>query len=140
MASQPLAIGPRPRPTPGPRPINTFNDLDKAGRRSPGERIDTRGPWNEGGRTGSSVESPCHPEPANPASGHCHRKFAWRKVRKALDELLIEASFETILHAEKQLTKALFPRWAESGALRPNSRELFRSKHLGETETRQIER
>jgi Mn-containing catalase len=115
-------------PTPGL--VNQFfNDSTGAG--DEGE-IDTRGPWNEGGEwefVASPALSTAEPDqeiktessPTIPPEG--------------INELLVE-ELRDILHAEKQLTKAL-PKMAKAARF-DRLRECF-EEHLIETEA-QIER
>src|SRR3979490_2738165 len=122
-----FSIG-RVAPTPGL--VNQyFNDSTGAG--DHGE-IDTRGPWNEGGDW-VFVESPAI-QSGKPASAIVTESSP-AESPEGLDELLID-ELRDILHAEKQLTKAL-PKMAEAARF-DQLRELF-EQHLGETET-QIER
>ncbi len=129
MGKPAFSIG-RIAPTPG-LVDQFFNDSTGTG--DHGE-IDTRGPWNEGGDwvfTESPAIQAGEPGPANaivtessPASDE-----------NGLGELLMN-ELRDILHAEKQLTKAL-PKMAEAARF-DQLRELF-EQHLGETES-QIER
>lgn len=118
-------------PTPGL--VNQFFN-DSTGVGDEGE-IDTRGPWNEGGdwefvtspalqqTTGDDASSPIRTESSPPTAPD------------GIDELLVE-ELRDILHAEKQLLKAL-PKMAEAARF-DQLRELF-EVHLSETE-QQIER
>lgn len=128
MKKPALSIG-RLSPTPGL--VNQyFNDSTGAG--DHGE-IDTRGPWNEGGdwvftespalQSGEHDASPIVTESAPPPG------------EQGMTELLVE-ELRDILHAEKQLTKAL-PKMAKAARF-DQLRELF-EQHLVETEN-QIER
>jgi Mn-containing catalase len=124
-----FSIG-RIAPTPG-LVDQFFNDSTGSG--DNGE-IDTRGPWNEGddwvfmespalqgGDPGAAASIVAESSPAEPLVG--------------LDALLID-QLRDLLHAEKQLTKAL-PQMIEA-ARYDQLRELF-TVHLAETEA-QIER
>ena len=118
---------------PFPGLVNQFFN-DSTGQGDHGE-IDTRGPWNEGedwvyvdspaiqtgGESGLTSAIVSESSPAESPEG--------------LDELLID-ELRDILHAEKQLTKAL-PKMAVAARF-DQLRELF-EQHLAETET-QIER
>jgi Mn-containing catalase len=127
MGKPAFSIG-RVAPTPGL--VNQyFNDSTGAG--DHGE-IDTRGPWNEGGDW-VFVESPAI-QSGKPASAIVTESSP-AESPEGLDELLID-ELRDILHAERQLTKAL-PKMAEAARF-DQLRELF-EQHLGETET-QIER
>jgi len=129
MAKPAFSIG-RIAPTPGL--VNQYFN-DSTGRGDHGE-IDTRGPWNEGadwqfmespvlqgGAPGGAPSIVAESSPAEPVTG--------------LDELLLD-ELRDILHAEKQLTKAL-PKMAKAARF-DQLRELF-EQHLSETEG-QIER
>jgi Mn-containing catalase len=129
MGKPAFSIG-RIAPTPGL--VNQFFN-DSTGSGDHGE-IDTRGPWNQGedwvftdspalrsGDPGAAPSIVTESSPAESAAG--------------LDELLID-ELRDILHAEKQLTKAL-PKMAEAARF-DQLRELF-ELHLAETEA-QIER
>jgi Mn-containing catalase len=130
MKKPSFSIGRIP-PTPGL--VNQFfNDSTGAG--DEGE-IDTRGPWNEGGEW-EFVASPAL-NPAGPAdtTSEIKTESVPSNPPEGLAELLVE-ELKDILHAEKQLTKAL-PKMAR-GARFDRLRELFET-HLSETEE-QIER
>jgi Mn-containing catalase len=118
-------------PTPGL--VNQFfNDSTGAG--DEGE-IDTRGPWNEGGDW-EFVESPAIQQAqAEPAAVPIKTESSPPIVPEGIAELLVD-ELRDILHAEKQLTKAL-PKMAEAARF-DRLRELF-EQHLLETE-QQIER
>ena len=118
---------------PTPSLVNQFFD-DSTGRGDEGE-IDTRGPWNEGAEW-EFVESPAMQEAQ--ASGEIstiRTESSPPTVPEGMDELLIE-ELRDILHAEKQLTKAL-PKMA-AAARHEKLKELF-EQHLAETE-QQVER
>jgi Mn-containing catalase len=130
MKKPAFSIG-RIAPTPGL--VNQFfNDSTGAG--DEGE-IDTRGPWNEGSDW-EFVESPALEQargsdtPA-PIKTESSPSFA----PDGIAELLVD-ELRDILHAEKQLTKAL-PKMAKAARF-DQLRELF-EQHLVETE-QQIER
>jgi Mn-containing catalase len=129
MGKPAFSIG-RIAPTPG-LVDQFFNDSTGAG--DHGE-IDTRGPWNEGGDW-VFTESPAiqggEPGPATAIV----TESSPPADEAGLGDLLIN-ELRDILHAEKQLTKAL-PKMAEAARF-DQLRELF-EQHLGETET-QIER
>jgi Mn-containing catalase len=118
-------------PTPGL--VNQFfNDSTGAG--DEGE-IDTRGPWNEGGDW-EFVESPAIQQAqAEAAAVPIKTESSPPIVPEGIAELLVD-ELRDILHAEKQLTKAL-PKMAEAARF-DRLRELF-EQHLLETE-QQIER
>ncbi|MGJ4995682.1 DUF892 family protein [Bradyrhizobium sp. HKCCYLS3077] len=117
-------------PTPG-LVDQFFNDSTGSG--DHGE-IDTRGPWNEGGDW-VFTESPAIQAGENGASSAIVAESSPPADEAGLGELLIE-ELRDILHAEKQLTKAL-PKMAEAARF-DQLRELF-EQHLVETEA-QIER
>jgi len=118
-------------PTPGL--VNQFFN-DSTGVGDEGE-IDTRGPWNEGGEW-EFVESPAMQQPSGADTAAVLKtESSPPMVPEGLDELLVH-ELRDILHAEKQLTKAL-PKMAEAARF-DRLRELF-EQHLVETE-RQIER
>src|SRR5882672_6568547 len=127
MKKSSFSIG-RIAPTPGL--VNQFFN-DSTGTGDHGE-IDTRGPWNEGDdwvftespALQSSDQAPSIVAESSPAESP-----------EGLDDLLVD-ELRDILHAEKQLSKAL-PKMAEAARF-DQLRELF-EQHLAETET-QIER
>src|ERR1700710_2361278 len=117
-------------PTPG-LVSQFFND--SAGVGDEGE-IDTRGPWNEGGDW-EFVASPALQQVAGETSAAIKTESSPATAPDGIDELLID-ELRDILHAEKQLTKAL-PKMAKAARF-DQLRELF-EQHLLETE-QQIER
>lgn len=129
MSKPAFSIG-RIAPTPG-LVDQFFNDSTGTG--DHGE-IDTRGPWNEGGDwvfTESPAIQAGEPGPATAIV----TESSPPADETGLGDLLL-SELRDILHAEKQLTKAL-PKMAEAARF-DQLRELF-EQHLGETET-QIER
>lgn len=129
MGKPAFSIG-RIAPTPGL--VNQFFN-DSTGSGDNGE-IDTRGPWNEGSDwvfTESPAIQAGEPGPATAIM----TESSPPADEAGLGELLLD-ELRDILHAEKQLTKAL-PKMAEAARF-DQLRELF-EQHLGETET-QIER
>ncbi|MCP3398924.1 MULTISPECIES: DUF892 family protein [unclassified Bradyrhizobium] len=129
MSKPAFSIG-RIAPTPG-LVDQFFNDSTGTG--DHGE-IDTRGPWNEGGEWVFTESPAIQAGEPGPASAIVTESSS--PVDEAgLGDLLID-ELRDILHAEKQLTKAL-PKMAEAARF-DQLRELF-EQHLGETET-QIER
>lgn len=118
---------------PTPTLVNQFfNDSTGAG--DEGE-IDTRGPWNEGGEW-EFVESPAlQHSPTDAASSPIKAESSPPIVPEGIAELLVD-ELRDILHAERQLTKAL-PKMAEAARF-DRLGELF-EQHLVETE-QQIER
>ncbi len=129
MGKPPLSIG-RIAPTPG-LVDQFFNDSTGSG--DHGE-IDTRGPWNEGGEW-VFTESPALQAGEPGAATAIVTESSPPADEIGLGELLMD-ELRDILHAEKQLTKAI-PKMAEA-AHHDQLRELF-EQHLVETET-QIER
>jgi Mn-containing catalase len=117
-------------PTPGL--VNQyFNDSTGAG--DEGE-IDTRGPWNEGGEWEFVEARAMQPDGSGEATV-IKTESSPPTVPDGVDTLLVD-ELRDILHAEKQLTKAL-PKMAEAARF-DRLRELF-EVHLVETEE-QIER
>jgi Mn-containing catalase len=130
MKKPAFSIG-RIAPTPGL--VNQFfNDSTGAG--DEGE-IDTRGPWNEGSDW-EFVESPALQQTVGiETSAAIKTESSPPTAPDGMDELLVD-ELRDILHAEKQLTKAL-PKMAKASRF-DQLRELF-ELHLEETE-HQIER
>ncbi|WP_445216994.1 DUF892 family protein [Bradyrhizobium sp. Pa8] len=129
MGKPQLSIG-RIAPTPG-LVDQFFNDSTGAG--DHGE-IDTRGPWNEGGDWVFTESPAIQAGDPGPASSIVAESSPTAD-EVGLGALLID-ELGDILHAEKQLTKAI-PKMAEA-ARHDQLRELF-EQHLAETEA-QIER
>jgi Mn-containing catalase len=117
-------------PTPGL--VNQFFN-DSTGTGDEGE-IDTRGPWNEGGDW-EFVASPALQQEGGDESTPIKTESSPPTAPDGIGELLLD-ELRDILHAEKQLTKAL-PKMAEAARF-DQLRELFQ-QHLVETE-QQIER
>lgn len=117
-------------PTPGL--VNQFFN-DSTGSGDEGE-IDTRGPWNEGGDW-EFVESPALLTPPADADAPIKTESSPPIAPQGINELLVD-ELRDILHAEKQLTKAL-PKMAKAARF-DRLRECF-EEHLIETEA-QIER
>jgi Mn-containing catalase len=130
MKKPAFSVG-RIAPTPGL--VNQFfNDSTGAG--DEGE-IDTRGPWNEGDDW-EFVSSPALQTTSPPdGSPMIKAESSPPLAPEGMQELLVE-ELRDILHAEKQLTKAL-PKMAKAARF-DQLRELF-ERHLLETES-QIER
>jgi Mn-containing catalase len=116
-------------PTPGL--VNQFFN-DSTGSGAEGE-IDTRGPWNEGGDW-EFVNSPALQD-SSESGASIKTESSPPIAPNGMDDLLIE-DLRDILHAEKQLLKAL-PKMAKSARF-DRLRELF-EVHLAETE-QQVER
>ena len=118
-------------PTPGL--VNQFLN-DSTGTGDEGE-IDTRGPWNEGGDW-EFVSSPALQDTTvDDLSAGIRTESSPPTAPDGLDELLVH-ELRDILHAEKQLTRAL-PKMAKAARF-DRLRELF-ELHLQETEL-QVER
>ena len=115
-------------PTPG-LVDQFFNDSTGAGEHG---EIDTRGPWNEGGDW-VFTDSPALQ--ASDAAPSIVAESSPLESSEDLSELLV-SELRDLLHAEKQLTKAL-PKMAEAARF-DQLRELF-ELHLSETES-QVER
>jgi Mn-containing catalase len=129
MKKPAFSIG-RIAPTPG-LVDQFFNDSTGAG--DNGE-IDTRGPWNQG-NDWVFTESPALQASDPGAAPSIVTESSPPEAIVGLDELLID-ELRDILHAEKQLIKAL-PKMAEAARF-DQLRELF-EVHLAETEA-QVER
>jgi Mn-containing catalase len=131
MGKPPFTIG---RIAPTPKLVDQFfNDSTGAG--DHGE-VDARGPWNEG-EPWQFVESPAfHDLKAVEADGpSIHAESSDLVEPEPIEELLIE-QLRDILHAEKQLLKAL-PKMAK--ASRTAQLKTLLETHLAETEA-QVER
>jgi Mn-containing catalase len=118
-------------PTPGL--VNQFFN-DSTGVGDEGE-IDTRGPWNEGGDWEFVVSPAMQDSVGTETSAAIKTESSPPTAPAGMDELLID-ELRDILHAEKQLMKAL-PKMAKAARF-DRLRELF-EQHLVETE-QQIER
>jgi Mn-containing catalase len=112
-------------PTPGL--VNQFFN-DSTGTGDEGE-IDTRGPWNQGGNW-EFTESPALQQAGSVGSADIKTESSPPIVPDGLANLLLD-ELRDILHAEKQLMKAL-PKMAEAARF-DQLRELF-EVHLTETE------
>ena len=123
-----FSIG-RIAPTPG-LVDQFFNDSNGTGEQG---EIDTRGPWNEGNGWVFTESPAIQAEPG--AAGAIVAESSPPTDEAGLNDLLID-ELRDILHAEKQLTKAL-PKMAEAARF-DQLRALF-EQHLVETEN-QIER
>jgi Mn-containing catalase len=110
-----------------------FND--STGQGDQGE-IDARGPWNEGNGW-EFVEAPAFQEMRNsiPDTPPIHAESSDLEDAEPIQELLVD-QLRDILHAEKQLLKAL-PKMAK--AARSGSLQRLFEIHLDETEA-QVER
>jgi Mn-containing catalase len=117
-------------PTPGL--VNQFFN-DSTGSGNEGE-IDTRGPWNEGGDW-EFVNSPALQDSSASGDSAIKTESSPPIAPNGMDDLLVD-ELRDILHAEKQLLKAL-PKMAKAARF-DRLRELF-EVHLSETE-QQVER
>jgi Mn-containing catalase len=117
-------------PTPGL--VNQFFN-DSTGSGDEGE-IDTRGPWNEGGDW-EFMDSPALAAPDACTESPIKTESSPPIIPEGINDLLLD-ELRDILHAEKQLTKAL-PKMAKAARF-ARLRECF-EEHLVETEG-QIER
>ena len=131
MQKPPFTIG---RIAPTPVLVDQFFN-DFTGEGDQGE-IDARGPWNEGD-TWKFIEAPAFQDIKNnlPDSPPIHAESSDLGEAESLQELLVD-QLRDILHAEKQLLKAL-PKMAKT-ARSIQLRRLF-EVHLEETEE-QVER
>jgi Mn-containing catalase len=129
MSKPAFSIG-RIAPTPGL--VNQFFN-DSTGSGEHGE-IDTRGPWNEGGDW-EFMKSPAIQSGSGDSIAEVSMESSPPEAAEGIQELLVD-ELRDILHAEKQLTKAL-PKMAEAARF-DQLRDLF-EQHLKETEV-QIER
>lgn len=128
MKKPAFSIG-RIAPTPGL--VNQYFN-DSTGTGDEGE-IDARGPWNEGG-SWEFMSSPALSD-GSETEGVIKTESSPPTAPDGMQDLLVE-ELRDILHAEKQLTKAL-PKMAKAARF-DRLRECF-EKHLVETEA-QIER
>ncbi|RTL64237.1 MAG: DUF892 family protein [Hyphomicrobiales bacterium] len=109
-----------------------FND--STGKGDMGE-IDTKGPWNEGDNW-QVVDAPAFQEARSATgNGEIESEASVASDPEAIRELLVD-QMRDLLHAEKQLVKAL-PKMMK--AARSKQLALLIEQHLGETET-QVER
>ena len=129
LAKPTFSIG-RIAPTPG-LVSQFFNDSTGSG--DEGE-IDTRGPWNQGGDW-VYTDSPALQTSQAGAQTPIVTESSAPEGIQGLDELLID-QLRDLLHAEKQLTKAI-PKMVDAARF-DRLRELFEI-HLSETEM-QVER
>jgi Mn-containing catalase len=129
MSKPAFSIG-RIAPTPG-LVDQYFNASTGSG--DEGE-LDARGPWNEGGDW-VFTESPALESADDVVSGSIVTESSPAEAISGLDELLVE-QLRDILHAEKQLLKAI-PQMRDAARF-DRLRELFEI-HLSETES-QVER
>jgi Mn-containing catalase len=124
MGKPPLSIG---KIAPTPKLVDQFFN-DSTGEGDQGE-VDTRGPWNEG-EPWQFVEAPAFQDFGPTGGQGIHAQSSDLQDAGPLKELLVD-ELRDILHAEKQLLKAL-PKMAKA-ARSANLRRLFET-HLQETE------
>jgi Mn-containing catalase len=132
MGKPPSSIG---KIAPTPQLVDQFFN-DSTGEGEHGE-VDTRGPWNEGGPW-QFVESPALQDfngSGDDASAGVHAESSDPQLSEPIQELLVD-QLRDILHAEKQLLKAL-PKMAK--AARSTQLQALMETHLQETEA-QVER
>jgi Mn-containing catalase len=129
MGKKPFVIG-QIAPTPGL--VDQFFN-DSTGNGDHGE-LDTRGPWNDGGDW-EFVASPALQAQPGSEDSVVRGESSPSESQEGISELLLD-ELRDILHAEKQLLKAL-PKMAAAARF-ANLRELF-EEHLAETEA-QVER
>jgi Mn-containing catalase len=113
-------------PTPGL--VNQYFN-DSTGEGDEGE-IDTRGPWNEGGDWEFVTAPALQAQPPGEEASVIKTESSPPTAPEGLNELLVD-ELRDILHAEKQLTKAL-PKMAKAARF-DRLREVFET-HLMETE------
>jgi Mn-containing catalase len=131
MGKPALSIG---KIAPTPKLVDQFFN-DSTGEGDHGE-VDTRGPWNEG-KPWEFVESPALQNGTNgePDSPSIHAASSDPEATAGIEEVLVD-ELRDILHAEKQLLKAL-PKMAK--AARSIQLQTLFETHLAETEA-QVER
>jgi Mn-containing catalase len=129
MGKPPFTIG---RIAPTPKLVDQFFNYS-TGEGDYGE-VDTRAPWNQG-ESWEFLESPLRRDGSGEATPTIHGESSDLVEPGPIQELLIE-QLRDILHAEKQLLKAL-PKMGKS-ARSVQLQNVF-DIHLGETE-RQVER
>jgi len=132
MGKPPLSIG---KIAPTPTLVDQFFN-DSTGEGDHGE-IDSRGPWNEG-EPWQFVEAPAFQDLKSldaDAAPTIHAESSDLVESGPIEELLVD-ELRDILHAEKQLVKAL-PKMAK--AARSTQLQRLIAHHLEETET-QVER
>jgi Mn-containing catalase len=131
MGRPPFSIG---KIAPTPKLVDQYFN-DSTGEGEDGE-VDARGPWNEG-EPWEYVESPAFHELQTTLSDGpgIHAESSDLLETGPIEELLVD-QLRDILHAEKQLVKAL-PKMVK--AARSTQLQRLLEAHLGETET-QVER
>jgi Mn-containing catalase len=129
MGKPPFSIG---KIAPTPTLVDQFFN-DSTGEGDHGE-VDTRGPWNEG-EPWEFIESPALQTSQDGVPSSVHAQSSDPSEPEAIQELLVD-ELRDILHAEKQLLKAL-PKMAK--AARSTQLGSLFEVHLAETE-KQVER
>jgi manganese catalase len=131
MGKPPFSIG---KIAPTPKLVDQYFN-DSTGEGDHGE-IEARGPWNEG-EPWEFVESPAFQDlnGAGPDAPSIHAESSDAAEPEPIQELLVD-QLRDILHAEKQLVKAL-PKMAK--AARSTQLQVLIQTHLQETEA-QVER
>jgi len=131
MGKPPFSIG---KIAPTPKLVDQFFN-DSTGTGDHGE-VDSRGPWNEGDPW-EFVEAPAFQNLGDPAADgpKVHGASSGAEDAGPIEVLLVD-QLRDILHAEKQLLKAL-PKMAK--AARSTQLQELMQTHLAETET-QVER
>jgi Mn-containing catalase len=130
MGKPPFSIG---KIAPTPKLVDQYFN-DSTGEGDHGE-VDARGPWNEG-EPWEFVESPALQDVNGDASTTpIHAESSSAESMDGLEELLVD-QLRDLLHAEKQLVKAL-PKMAK--AARSTQLQNLLETHLQETEA-QVER
>jgi Mn-containing catalase len=130
MGKPPLSIG---KIAPTPKLVDQYFN-DSTGEGDHGE-VDARGPWNEG-EPWEFVESPAFQDLADDIDApSIHGESSDPGGSEPIQELLVD-ELRDILHAEKQLLKAL-PKMAK--AARSTQLQALLQTHLAETED-QVER
>jgi len=130
MGKPPFSIG---KIAPTPKLVDQYFN-DSTGEGDHGE-IDARGPWNKG-EPWEFVESPAFADLADQHDApSIHAESSGPQDGEAIEELLVE-QLRDLLHAEKQLVKAL-PKMAK--AARSTQLQALIETHLQETEA-QVER
>jgi Mn-containing catalase len=129
MGKPPLSIG---KIAPTPQLVDQFFN-DSTGEGDHGE-VDARGPWNEG-EPWQFVESPALQDLNGDASLGVHAESSDPQASEPIQELLVD-QLRDILHAEKQLLKAL-PKMAK--AARSAQLQALLESHFRETEA-QVDR
>lgn len=124
MGRPPFSIG---KIAPTPKLVDQYFN-DSTGEGEHGE-VDSRGPWNEG-KPWEYVEAPAFQDLDETEGPSVHAASSDPMENGAIEELLVD-ELRDILHAEKQLLKAL-PKMAK--AARSANLQALMETHLAETE------